>query len=290
MEHRTGSVVGAREAELFWQCWRVPQPRAVLVLVHGLGEHSGRYQNVVDALEGLPLSIWALDLRGFGRSTGQRGHVDSFWDYMEDLDCLLEQVQAEEGEIPVFLLGHSFGGLVALHYAICRPGRLAGLVLSSPCLGLSLRVPRWKHNAGMLLARFLPRFSMPSGLDPALLSHDAEVVERYRRDPLVTDRVSARLYAEMLSAMERVARRAVQLEAPCLFLLAGGDRLVSVPVAQNVFVRLGSRDKEMHLYPGYFHELFNEEGKEEPLGLLRQWLERRLEESARRAGFAAPSG
>lgn len=276
MEHGTGSVAGARGAELFWQCWRTSRPRAVLLVVHGLGEHSGRYQNVVDALEGLPLSIWAHDLRGFGRSTGQRGHVDSFWDYMEDLDRFLEHVRSQEGELPLFLLGHSFGGLISLHYAICRPGRLAGLVLSSPCLGLALQVPRWKHSAGMLLSRFLPRFSMPNGIDPALLSHDAEVVERYRRDPLVTDRVSARLYAEMLSAMERVSRRAVQLDAPCLLLLAGDDGLVSVPVAENVFVRLGTRDKEMHIYPGYFHELFNEEAKEEPLGRLRQWLEQHL--------------
>ncbi|MDI6894884.1 MAG: lysophospholipase [Bacillota bacterium] len=282
MEHRTGALPGARGAELFWQCWRPPGPRGVFLVVHGLGEHSGRYQNVVDALEGLPLSIWAHDLRGFGRSTGQRGHVDSFWDYMEDLDSFLELVRTEEGELPAFLLGHSFGGLVALHYALCRPGRLAGLVLSSPCVGLALEIPRWKRNAGMLLARFLPRFSMPNGIDPTLLSRDAEVVQRYRRDPLVTDRVSARLFAEMLSGMARVARRAVQLDAPCLLLLAGEDGLVSVPVAENVFVRLGTHDKEMHVYPGYFHELFNEEAKEEPLGRLRQWLEQRLDRARSR--------
>lgn len=276
MGHQTGSVLGARGAELFWQCWRLPGPRGVLVLVHGLGEHGGRYQNVVDALEGVPVSVWAIDLRGFGRSTGQRGHVDSFWDYMEDLDCFLEHVLAEEGEIPVFLLGHSYGALIALHYALCRPGRLAGLVLSSPCLGLALRVPAWKHRTGMILARLLPRFSLPNGIDPGLLSHDADVVERYRHDPLVTDRVTARLYAEMLAAMDRVARRAVQLRVPCLVLLAGDDALVSVSVARNVFVRLGTEDKEVYLYPGYYHELFNEVGKEEPLARLRGWLERHL--------------
>lgn len=276
MEHQTGSVRAARGAELFWQCWRLPGRRGVLVLVHGLGEHSGRYQNVVDAVEGVPVSVWALDLRGFGRSTGQRGHVDSFWDYMEDLDCFLEHILAEEGEIPLFLLGHSYGALIALHYALCRPGRLAGLVLSSPCLGLALRVPAWKHHAGMVLARLLPRFSFPNGIDPGLLSHDADVVERYRHDPLVTNRVTARLYAEMLAAMDRVARRAVQLRVPCLVLLAGDDALVSVSVARNVFVRLGTEDKEVHLYPGYYHELFNEVGKEEPLARLRGWLERHL--------------
>ncbi|MEW6546198.1 MAG: lysophospholipase [Bacillota bacterium] len=276
MGHETGALAGARGAELFWQCWRVPRPRGVLVIVHGLGEHSGRYQNVVDALEGTPLSIWTHDLRGFGRSTGPRGHVDSFWDYMEDLDCFLEYIVAMEGDLPVFLLGHSYGGLIALHYALCRPGRLAGLVLSSPCLGLAVRVPPWKHGAGMVLSWLLPRFSMPSGIDPGLLSHDPQVVERYRNDPLVTDRVSARLYTEMLAAMERVARKAVQLRVPCLLLLAEEDALVSVPVAENVFVRLGSSEKEVHTYPGYYHELFNEQGKEVPLACLRQWLERRL--------------
>lgn len=277
MEHSTGALAGARGAELFWQSWRVPRPRGVLVIVHGLGEHSGRYQNVVDAVDGLPLSVWAHDLRGFGRSTGQRGHVDSFWDYMEDLDSFLGRVADREGSLPVFLLGHSYGGLISLHYALCRPGRLAGLVLSSPCLGLAVEVPRWKHAAALLLSRLSPRFTLPNGIDPALLSHDRQVVDRYRSDPLVTDRVSARLYTEMLAAMERVARKAVQLDVPCLLLLAGDDALVSAAVAENVFVRLGSTDKQVRTYPGCYHELFNEENKQEPLGLLREWLENRLD-------------
>lgn len=285
MEEESGSFLGARQSELFWQCWRPRGARAVLAIVHGLGEHCGRYQNVVDAVSGMPVAVWGFDLRGFGRSTGSRGHVDSFWDYLEDIDHFLHLVHQREGQdgnrpeasLPVFLLGHSYGGLIALHYAISRPGCLAGLILASPCLGLAMVVPRWKQNLAHFLSRLRPRFSMSSRLDPDLLSRDEEVVRAYIADPLVHDRVSARLFADMQWAMERAARKAVQLRCPCLMLLGERDGIVSTPVCQNVFVRLGSADKELALYPGLYHELFNEVGKEGPLGKLRGWVSARLD-------------
>jgi len=265
---------------LFFQKWLPESPQQIMVVAHGLGEHSGRYGNLVDYFVPRGYGILALDHRGHGRSSGVRGHVDSFVDYREDLAAFVRQVLRETGREKVILVGHSLGGLIAAGYGLRYPETLLCLVLSSPALRTHKPPPRVKAGLGRVLAHVAPRLLMRNEIDPSHISRDAAVVKAYVADPLVHDRVSPRFFVEFLKETERVFQDAGRLSVPLLLLQAGEDFLVSPAASREFFERAGSREKELKVYPGHYHEIFNEPEKEQVFQDMLAWLNK--------AGVARP--
>jgi len=259
---------------LFYQSWLPENPREVMVVAHGLGEHSGRYGNLVDYFVPRGYGIFAADHRGHGRSSGIRGHVGSFLEYRDDLAAFVRKVVRETQREKVILVGHSLGGLIATGYGLRYPETLLCLVLSSPALRTHKPPPRIKANLGKVLAHVAPKLLMRNEIDPSHISRDQGVVKAYLEDPLVHDRVSPRFFVEFLKETERVFQDAAWLSVPLLLLQAGDDRLVSATASREFFDRAGSKDKELKVYPGHYHELFNEPEKEQVFGDMMSWLGR----------------
>jgi len=274
-----GTLQAHDGTELFYRWWRPEdETRAVIVVAHGLGEHSGRYAHVGQRFAAGGYAVYALDHRGHGRSQGKRGHVDRFQTYLDDLDAFFAVVGEREPEDrPRFLLGHSLGGLIALAYALEHPERLAGVITSSAALQLAVQVPWHKGLLGRLLSRLWPSLTLGNELDPALLSHDESVVQAYVEDPLVHDRISARAFTEMLRAMRDVLQRAPSLAVPALIMHADEDQLTSPEGSKRFYEMMTLADRQLTLYGGYFHELFNEVGREAVFREVEAWLDRHLE-------------
>jgi len=270
-----GFFLGEGGIKLFYRNYQAGPEKARIVIAHGLGEHSGRYGNVVERLLPEGISIWVPDHRGHGQSEGSPGHVFSFYQYVVELSRLVEIAREgmAEGE-KIFLLGHSLGGLIALRFASDFPEMINGLVVSSPALGLASDISAFKVFAGRLVSAFFPTFSFANGLDVSKISHDENVVRAYIEDPLVHNRITARLFAEFLQAMAAAGQSASEIRIPVLMQLAGEDYLTNMGTSVNVFEALGSDDKTFHLYEGLYHEIYNEtaEQREGVLNDLSGWL------------------
>lgn len=276
MLHETGHFVSKDKLQLFYQFWR-PRDRekGALCIAHGLGEHSGRYANLVNKLLPLGWSIFALDHRGHGKSQGNRGHVDSFSQYIDDLDTFIDIVKTKT-KSPRFLFGHSMGGLIALSYAILHPDKIKGIVSSDAALKIAVEVPKWKSTLGRFMSRIIPTLSMNNEIDTNMLSHDAEVVDAYKNDPLVHPKVTARWFTEFVAQIDWVNKNAHKLNIPCLILQGGEDKLVHPDGSRQFFENVQIGDKEFKFYPGLYHELINELRKDEPLGDVAKWLDEHL--------------
>ncbi len=279
IRENTGTFSGNDGLNIFYRTWPAEPERARLVIAHGLGEHSGRYGNVVERLAPLGVSMWAPDHRGHGQSPGKRGHITAFEQYVLDLKILLDTASQDRPTgSKVFLLGHSMGGLIALCFAERFPEAIDGLVVSSPALGLVVDVPAVKNVLGRAMSSIWPGLSMSNGLDATRISHDAEVVDAYQKDPLVHDRVTARWFTEFMGAMETINQRASAVQMPTLMQIAGEDALVNAQSSQAFFQHLGAEDKTLHLYDDFFHESYNETSsrKEQALSDLAAWIEARV--------------
>ncbi|MCA9518146.1 MAG: lysophospholipase [Myxococcales bacterium] len=267
----TGTVAGGA-GKLFYRFQPVDDAVAVAVIVHGLAEHSGRYQHVMAALADARVASLALDLRGHGRSDGTRVFVERFGDYADDANRALQKARELAPGLPVFLIGHSMGGLTAVITALDHGDGLTGLVLSSPGLKNAIKVPAWKDALGKLMARLIPKLAIPTGLPAAWVSRDPAVVAAYEADPLVTNKATARWYAEFLGAQERARAEAGRITMPTLILTAGKDKLIDPGAQRELFETLGSRDKEHIPYPELYHEVFNEPEQAAVLADLVRWL------------------
>ncbi|HEY74831.1 MAG TPA: alpha/beta hydrolase [Thermoflexia bacterium] len=276
MNHSEGTFQGYGGLELYYQRWRPEgEPKAVLVIVHGFGEHSGRYGNVVDWLVPKGYAVYGFDLRGHGRSPGQRGYIHRWAEYREDVRAFLTFVQEQEPGRPLFLMGHSMGGLIVLDYALHHPEGLQGVIGSGPALAQT-GVSPFLVALGRLFSRFWPRFGLDTKLDATAISRDPAVVDAYVNDPLVHSVATARLGAEMTETMEWVNAHAADLRVPLLILHGGADRLVPPEASRAFLERVALEDKTYHEYEGYYHEPHNEVGWERPLADLEAWLEDHL--------------
>lgn len=255
---QTATFSAVDGTEIFYRNYAAGAEKARMVISHGLGEHSGRYQNIVAPLLANGISIWALDHRGHGRSGGKRGHVVRFDQYIEDLHQLvLLARKGSPADRICFLLGHSMGGLIAVRYAQQHPESIDAFILSSPALGMVVAVPAVKQVMARAISSLYPGLSMGNELDATKISHDTEVVQAYQDDPLVHDRVSARWFTEFMTAMQEANSRAGSIQVPVLMQVAGDDHLVSAPVSKQFFDRLPASDKTFHRYEGLFHEIYN---------------------------------
>ncbi len=256
--HETGTMIGRGGLEIFIQSWRAENPRGVLVIAHGLGEHSGRYGHLVDWLEGKQVSIFSMDHRGHGRSSGKRGHVLSFNEYVEDLAIYINIVRDENPGLPVILLGHSMGGVIAILYALRHQDLLRGLILSSPGVMPTVEAPRAKTAMAGFLSKYAPGFLVSNELDANHISHDPGIVASYLADPLNHDRISTRWYTEYLKSAAECLDRAGELTVPLLVFHGTDDRIVDFAGTVQVHESATSRDKKKQLFEGLYHETMNE--------------------------------
>ncbi|MBI4354740.1 MAG: lysophospholipase [Candidatus Omnitrophica bacterium] len=259
---------------LFYRLYHpTPQSRGLVVLIHGFGEHGGRYNTVASRLAQRGWSVACVDLWGHGRSGGQRGGIERFADYFDDLEALVTTLWLPATSHDRYaLLGHSFGGLLAMAWAIRGvPSGCRCLVVQSPLLGVGYSVPTWKTALASGLAKVWPRLSLPIGLDPTWLTHDGEVIRRYRTDPLIHRRITLQGYLALQSAMQRVREEAYRINLPTLMMYGTADRVISLATCQEVFERLQCV-KRLKVFEGCYHELHFESVQAQVIDEITTWM------------------
>jgi alpha-beta hydrolase superfamily lysophospholipase len=277
MNRLDGMRVTPTGSSIYYQRWSPDgiQPKAALALVHGFGEHSELYRHLGEFFVDRGYEVFALDLRGHGRSAGPRGFIRNWGEYREDVNTLMSIAEESRPSLPVFLIGHSMGGLIAIEYALHYPERLAGLVAMGPALG-DIGVSRFLLRLSRLMSRVWPGFALDTGLDSANMSRDPKVVERLDADPMAHGRGTARLGTEVVDTIAWVRKRAGDIRVPIL-LQHGQDDKVALPDGTRWFFdRVGHPDKELETYPGGYHNLFVDINWREVLGDIESWITRHL--------------
>ena len=254
--------------------------RGEVVLVHGFGEHSGRYAALTEHLLANGYAVTAYDQRGHGLSDGLPGHIEDFSEYDEDLDRVVALTRSRAHGRPLFIIGHSMGGLVTLRFLARKAVDVAGAITSAPLIAVAVPVPAHKLLIARLGLRFAPRRRLDNEINPAHLSRDPEVGKAYAADPHVHRKVSPKWFAEATRAMAELQEWAGQIRTPILVMHGTDDRLASVEATKALFARIGSADKELAIYEGYYHELFNEPEKQKLYERVTAWLAEHVSESA----------
>jgi len=260
-----GAVLYARE----WQ----PESnlRGVICLVHGLGEHSGRYANMAQKLTQAGYVLSTFDQRGHGKSLGRRGHTPSYETLLDDIHFFRSESLRRFPNLPMFLYGHSLGGNLVLNYVLRRQPRFTGVIVTSPWLKLTVEPPALLRAFAIFLNKLWPTFSLPSGLDLNALSRDLNVVYAYKVDPLVHNRISVRLFVAMDQAGRWAMENAAQFNLPLLLMHGGGDRITSSEATKRFAIHV-QKDCTPKIWQGLFHELHNEPEKEEIFDYIINWL------------------
>jgi len=273
VQHRQGEFEGSRGARLFWQSWVTgASPQGVLCLVHGFGEHSGRYGYFVQRLCAAGIAVFAFDLRGHGRSGGRRGHVVSMADFRGDLSAFLALVEAHHTGLPKFIFGHSMGSLVVLDFVLRYPQGLAGTIISGAGMEPAGVATPTVVFLARLLAAVWPVFPLRLPVDVTALTRDRHEIEAYESDPLVHNTSTTRMARELLDAIEWIKAHPGDLATPLLMLHGGADRVNLPSGSRNFISRVTVPDKRLILYPDGFHELHNDLDRERELTDLAGWL------------------
>jgi acylglycerol lipase len=273
MNHFEGKFIGVRNIQIFYQAW-LPDGdvKAVLPIVHGLGEHSGRYMNVVNHFVPLGYVVYGLDHIGHGKSGGPREFVEHFDDFSNTFAQYMAMLKQWQPGKPIFLLSHSIGGLIAAYYLLDHQAEFQGAVFSAPVVKVASHVSQMT----VFMARTLSLLAPSAGVlpvEPGTISRDPEVVKAYIADPLVFHgKTTARLAAEMLRALTRVSAETDKITLPFLAMQGGADHLVDPDGAQILYEKAGSKDKTLKIYEGLYHEIFNEPEHERVLGDVETWL------------------
>ena len=248
------------------------QPKGVMAHVHGMGEHSRRYDHLTEYWEDRGYAAAGFDLRGHGRSGGKRGHTASYDFLMEDIALFLDRVAQTCPGLPVTLYGHSMGGNLVLNYVIRRQPALARVVASAPYLRLASAPPAWKVRMTAWLQRIVPAMSQGTGLDSRALSRDAAVIGRYEADPLVHAKITMSFFTQVHAAGEAIIGKASELTIPALVMHGSADRITS-PAGSAAFVAASSGRAQLKIWEGCFHEIHNEPGWEEVAAFVLAWIE-----------------
>ncbi len=265
--------------QLFARNWQSEKKaKAVICLVHGQGEHSGRYQHWATRLVEAGYTVFALDLRGHGQSAGPRGDVLSFDHFGDDLDLMLEQAQHHFSERPLFLYGHSMGGMLTLLYLVQRRPQISGAIITSPFLHSIYDLRKMQLLMVKVLGRVIPHMSISSGLEVEGLSRDPAVIAAYRHDPLVHDRLSTRFGKSCLQSISYIFERAAEIKTPLLLMHGTGDR-INFASGTKELATLLTNDYTLKLWEGLYHELHNEPEKDQVFDYLQSWLQRQVTNS-----------
>ena len=266
-----GSVESAGSVKLQYRAWPHAGAPITFAVVHGLGEHAGRYERFAKGMANHGMGTFAVDLRGHGKSPGQRGHVDSWSQWTDDVLAFVKHVASVvQGE--VVPLGHSFGGATLLSAVLA--GKLPSskrFIVSSPALKVKVVVPAWKIKLGTAASSVLPKLALDNEVDPKLLSRRPDVVEAYRTDPLVHSKISSRLYTEWLAATRQILDRAGEIKVPFLILAGTDDGLIDPEGSKELHAKAPSVS-ELRLLEGRYHEPFNDSDNEEVFAMISSWL------------------
>lgn len=266
---------------LFWHSAKVPAPVAHVALLHGYAEHLGRQAEVTRALAAAGYAVHLLDCRGHGQSGGKRAHVDRFDEYLSDLELFLARVREQAAGLPVFILGHSHGALIAARYLLDKPDAVRGAVLASPYFRLKLPVSPIKIMAGKLIGKVAPSLPMKNELKAELLTRDVAIQEATRKDPLYQQIATPGWFNASTGAQETVLRRATEFVTPFLLLFGGADPIAEPAAGREFFEAATSKDKQHKQYDGLLHELFHEPEREMVFKDLVGWLDERARGAAR---------
>ncbi len=266
----TGSIESADGTKLAYRAW--PKPGNIaLAVVHGLGEHAGRYERFAEGMARHGMGTFALDLRGHGNSPGQRGHVDSWAQWTDDVSAFVSHIESIAGA-EVVPVGHSFGGVALLSTVLAgKLPKTRRFVVSSPALKLKLAVAGWKLTFGPIASKIVPRLALANEIDPKTVSRIPEVVEAYKNDPLVHNKISTRMGAEWQDATRDILSRAGQIKIPFL-ILAGTDDALIDPAGSRELHEQAKSTSELRMLEGRFHEPFNDIGSDEVFQLIADWL------------------
>ena len=277
MKHTDGRFTGTGGRSIYFQYWEPEAARkAVLLLAHGAGEHSGRYYQLAQYFTGYGYAVAALDHQGHGSSDGIPGYVNSFGDYLADFEVFHRQLKNQFAGTPMILLGHSMGGLIASLYLLEHQDDFVGAVLSGPAIKTGLEPGKLQRWLLRMVSILLPRLGILK-LDPDGVSRDPDVVRRYIEDPLVFHgKMTARMASELFSAMNAIQARATGITLPILILHGGADVMTSPDGSRYLHQNIRSNDSTLHIYPGLYHEIFNEPERAEVLAQVLDWCEGRL--------------
>lgn len=278
MIHNEKTFTNANDATIYYQSWQPDgAPRAVIVVVHGVAEHSGRYERFAKHFVEHGFAVFALDHPGHGRSSGTPGHVGRFGEYIQSLDQLCSTIAEEKPDIPRVLLGHSMGGLISTSYLLQNQDAFLGCILSGPAIKTDVEPAAFQMNLIRFLSRALPRVGALQ-LDSRGVSRDPGEVERYVEDPLVYNgKLSARLVAELFDEMQHVQSEASRITLPLLILHGGADSMASPDGSRFLEERVTSTNKTLEIYPGLYHEIFNEPEREQVFDDILRWLDELLD-------------
>ena len=272
-QNKKGTFQGANGWKLYYQSWHpLVAAKAVLVIVHGHGGHSGIFTRMVNYLLERNYAVYIFDLRGNGRSPGQRGYINNWVEFREDLTAFLKLVTAENPDLPLFLIGQSLGGTIALDYVLHKSNSIKGLILMSPALGLG--IASWKLLLAQILSAILPHFALDAGIDLSACSRDAKVIAAAEQDSLRHSQGTARLTTELLKTINWIKAHGTELKIPLLILHGGADRVTLAESSKTFFESLTLTDREIREYPDSRHELHHDLNYQEVLADIADWLNR----------------
>jgi acylglycerol lipase len=263
----------ADRLQIYSQGWEPESEiQAVVCLVHGLGEHSGRYKELAERLNQEGYVLMGFDLRGHGKSQGPRGHTPNFESFMQDISQFLEQAARRYPQKPIFLYGHSLGGILVLNYALREKPKLSGVIATGAGLRTALEKQHLKIAFARLAGAIAPQFSLPSGLGANMISRDAAIVQAYRDDPLVHDRATLRMANESFRAISWAFEHVPEFPPVPLLLMHGtGDQLAYYQGSQEFALKVPG-DCTLKLWDGLYHEIHNEPEKSQVFDYLIGWL------------------
>jgi alpha-beta hydrolase superfamily lysophospholipase len=277
MQHTEGKFTGRNNFSLYRQAWLTEgAPKAILLVVHGIAEHSGRYTNLVNYFVPKGYAVYSFDLRGQGKSDGKRSYIERFSYYIDDLQTFFNLVRTENPNTRIFMVGHSMGSTIALDYALEHQSELQGLIISGTTLKLGSSINKAAILMAKILSMILPKIEV-SALDPGGISRDPSVVAAYVNDPLnYTGKLSARFGVELLKTMEMLQSGLSEINLPILIMQGSQDRISDPASSKMLFDGVSSKDKTMKIYEGFYHEIFNDPERQQVFSDMEAWLKTRV--------------
>jgi len=260
---------------IFYRNWLVASPKALIVIAHGLGEHSGRYEKIATQFNQEGFSVYALDHQGHGQSDGSKGHIDAFTDYHSDLYQLVNLAKEENSGLKSYLLGHSMGGLIATGYVLRKPD-FDGVIISAPAYGVPGMAANIQLKIGALLGRLLPNQALANKIDAKYVCSSEAVVRAYIDDPLVHDQITLGWGKALLDEQKYVHNHLTNMTIPLLMLVPQADKLTDHTVTEKWFEIIPAH-KEIHCYPDSYHEVLNEEIEgAQAMSTMLEWLRQNI--------------
>ena len=275
MNHQTYEWKNKKGQKIFAQSWTTERPRALICHAHGQSDHSSRFAHVAEFFAGHGINFFAVDFPGHGLSEGKRGHVSKFYEYIETVEILHKEAIRLFLDLPVFIYGHSMGGNVCINHAFYEKGKIAGYIITSPWIRLAFEPPAWKIALGKSVKSIYPSLQQPTGLDPALISHDKDVVEKYKTDKLVHGKISTSGFFEILTNGKNILLNADRLKYPMLLMHGTADGLTDHKASRE-FAALRPDLITYKEFEGLYHEMHNEPEKQEIFDTILNWINQKI--------------